>query len=460
MSLDVGEIPGSVRQELGPGLARQVIYPGDGGYDAARAVFNGMIDRRPLAVIRPVDASDVVRCIEFVRRHGLPLSVRGGGHNVAGHAVHDDAIMLDLSGMKGIRVDPETRTVRAEPGLTLGEFDRATQAFGLATTLGVVSMTGIAGLTLGGGLGWLNGRYGLACDNLISADVATADGRLLRASAQENEDLFWGIRGGGGNFGVVTSFEYQLHPVDLVLAGGLSYPLSLAPHVLRFYDDFVKAAPDELSTAVSLAVNPAGEPTVTIAVCYCGPIDDGKRLLRPLRTFQSPVEDGIQPLPYTALQSARDDGFPSGRLHDWKSGWLRDLSDGAIEILMQFVAHMPSSTSGVGLQQMHGVASRIAPSATAFPHRAEQYDFLILSQWSDTSESDRNVEWTKALLQAMQPHLEKSVYVNNLGDEGPGRVQAAYGDNYSRLAALKGIYDPDNLFRANQNIDPASRVET
>ena len=229
-------------------------------------------------------------------------------------------------------------------------------------------MTGIAGLTLGGGLGWLNGRYGLACDNLISADVATADGRLLRASAQQNEDLFWGIRGGGGN-GVITSFEYQLHPVDLVLAGGLSYPLSLAPHVLRFYDDFVKAAPDELSTAVALAVNPAGEPAVTIAVCYCGPIDDGERLLRPLRTFQSPVEDGIQPLPYTALQSARDDGFPSGRLHDWKSGWLRDLSDGAIEIIMQFVAHMPSPTSGVGLQQMHGVASRIAPSATAFPHR-------------------------------------------------------------------------------------------
>jgi hypothetical protein len=460
MSLNLGGIPSHVRRELGSGLRGQVIHPGDRGYDAARAVFNGLIDRRPLAVIRPVDASDVVRCIEFVRRHDLPLSVRGGGHSVAGHAVHDDAIMLDLSGMKGVRVEPETRTVRAEPGLTLGEFDRATQEFGLATTLGVVSVTGIAGLTLGGGLGWLNGRYGLACDNLISADVATADGRLLRASAQENEDLFWGIRGGGGNFGVVTSFEYQLHPVELVLAGGLSYPLSVAPQVLRFYDDFVRAAPDELSTAVSLALNPAGEPTVTIAVCYCGPIDDGEKVLRPLRTFHSPVEDGIQPLPYTALQSARDDGFPSGRLHYWKSGWLRDLSEGAIEILMQYVAHMPSSPSGVGLQQMHGVASRIAPSATAFPHRAEQYDFLILSQWSDATDSDRNVEWTSALFQAMQPHLEKSVYVNNLGDEGPGRVRAAYGDNYSRLAVLKGIYDPDDLFRANQNIDPVSRVES
>ena len=262
-----------------------------------------------------------------------------------------------------------------------------------------------------------------ACDNLISADLATADGRLLRASAHEHEDLFWGIRGGGGNFGVVTSFEYQLHPVDLVLAGGLSYPLSVAPRVLRFYDDFVKAAPDELSTAVSFALTQGGKPAVTIAVCYCGPISEGERVLRPLRTFQRPVDDGIQPMPYTVLQSARDEGFPSGRLHYWKSGWLRNLTDGAIETLMQFVPQMPSSASGVGLQQMHGVASRIAPSATAFPHRAEQYDFLILSQWSDATESDRNVEWTKALFQAMQPHLEESVYVNNLGDEGPGRVQ-------------------------------------
>jgi FAD binding domain/Berberine and berberine like len=444
----------SVSRELGSRSRGQVICPEDSGYHAARVVFNGMIDQHPLAVIRPLDASDVVRCIQFARRHDLPISVRGGGHSVAGHAVRDGAVMLDLSGMKAVVVDPETRTVRAAPGLTLGEFDRATQAFGLATTLGVVSVTGLAGLTLGGGLGWLNGRHGLACDNLISADVATADGQLLRASAQQNEDLFWGIRGGGGNFGVVTSFKYQLHPVDSVLAGSLSYPLSLAPRVLRFYDDFVKAAPDELSTAASLVLNPAGEPTVSIAVCYCGPIPEGEQVLYPLRTFQSPVEDAMQPMPYTALQSARDEGFPSGRLHYWKSGWLSDLTDGAIETLTQFVPRMPSSASGVGMQQMHGVASRIAPSATAFPHRAEQYDFLILSQWSDATESDRNIEWTRALFHAMQPHLKESVYVNNLGDEGPGRVEAAYGENYSRLVALKKTFDPDNLFRANQNIDP------
>jgi FAD/FMN-containing dehydrogenase len=458
MAVDAGGIASSVRQELKSGLRGEMVCPGDRGYDTARAVFNGMIDRRPLAVIRPMDASDVVGCITFARRHDLPLSVRGGGHSVAGSAVRDGAIMLDLSGMKALRVDPATRTVRAGPGLTLGEFDRATQAFGLATTLGVVSTTGIAGLTLGGGLGWLNGRYGLACDNLISADVATADGQLLRASAQENEDLFWSIRGGGGNFGVVTAFEYQLHPVDLVLAGGLSYPLEVAPRVLRHYDDFVKAAPDELSTAASLGLTPAGEPTVSIAVCYCGPIDEGERVLRPLRTFQSPLDDQVQPMPYAVAQSARDEGYPSGRLHYWKSGWLREVTDGAIETLMRFVPQMPSSASGVGLQQLHGAASRVAPSATAFPHRAEQYDFLILSQWSEASDSDRNVQWTRALFEAMQPHLEESVYVNNLGDEGSGRVRAAYGENYPRLAAVKRTYDPDNVFRANQNIDPSTDI--
>jgi FAD/FMN-containing dehydrogenase len=458
MAVDAGGIASSVRQELKSGLRGEMVCPGDRGYDTARAVFNGMIDRRPLAVIRPMDASDVVGCITFARRHDLPLSVRGGGHSVAGSAVRDGAIMLDLSGMKALRVDPATRTVRAGPGLTLGEFDRATQAFGLATTLGVVSTTGIAGLTLGGGLGWLNGRYGLACDNLISADVATADGQLLRASAQENEDLFWSIRGGGGNFGVVTAFEYQLHPVDLVLAGGLSYPLEVAPRVLRHYDDFVKAAPDELSTAASLGLTPVGEATVSIAVCYCGPIDEGERVLRPLRTFQSPLDDQVQPMPYAVAQSARDEGYPSGRLHYWKSGWLREVTDGAIETLMRFVPQMPSSASGVGLQQLHGAASRVAPSATAFPHRAEVYDFLILSQWSEASDSDRNVQWTRALFEAMQPHLEESVYVNNLGDEGSGRVRAAYGENYPRLAAVKGTYDPDNVFRANQNIDPSTDI--
>jgi hypothetical protein len=257
--------------------------------------------------------------------------------------------------------------------------------------------------------------------------VATADGRLLRASVQENEDLFWSIRGGGGNFGVVTSFEYQLHPVDLVLAGGLSYSLAMAPGVLRFYDDFAKMAPDELSTAASLGLTPAGEPTVSIAVCYCGPIAEGEQLLRPLRRFQSPVDDGIQPMPYAVLQSTRDEGFPSGRRHYWKSGWLREVTDGAIETLMRFLPQMPSPASGVGLQQLHGAASRVAPSATAFPHRAEQYDFLIGSQWSDAADSDRNLQWTRALFEAMRPHLEESVYVTTWGMKAQGGFKRPMG---------------------------------
>ena len=316
-------------------------------------------------------------------------------------------------------------------------------------------MTGIAGLTLGGGLGWLNGAYGLACDNLLSADVVTADGRLVKASEAENEDLFWGIRGGGGNFGVVTSFEYRLHPVGPVLAGGLTYPLAEAPDVLRFYDDFVKSAPDELSTAASLAVGASGQPVVTIVVCFCGPVDAGERVLRPLRTFRAPMDDTIQPMPYRMLQAAPDPGFPFGQLHYWKSGFLRHLTDEAIQTMMRFVEQMPSAATGVGLQQMHGVASRTDPSATAFPHRAEQYDFLILSQWPDPTDTAPNIEWTRAFFAAMQPHLENAVYVNNLGDEGDNRVRAAYGANYKRLAALKAKYDPTNLFRMNHNIQPA-----
>src|ERR687898_1327637 len=342
MAVDTGGIAGGGGKELGSGLWGKVSWPGDRDYETARAVFNGMVDRRPLAVIRCAEASDVVRCIALARRHDLPLSVRGGGHSVAGNALRDGAVMLDLSGMKALRVDPQTRRAKAEPGLTLGEFDRATQAFGLATTLGVVSTTGIAGLTLGGGLGWLNGRHGLACDNLISADVVTADGRLLRASAGENEDLFWGIRGGGGNFGVVTSFRYRLHPVGTVLGGGLSYPLSKAHEILRFYHEFAIGCPDELSTDASLGVTPDGDGVISVSICYCGPAEEGERVLRPLREFGSPLADNIQPMAYTTLQSAPDAGFPPGRRHYWKSSYLKELSDDAIEVMAEYVSEIPS----------------------------------------------------------------------------------------------------------------------
>jgi hypothetical protein len=444
-------------RELAVSLRGELVRSEDDGYDKARAVFNGMVDRRPALIVRCAGVADVVRGVELARSHNLPLSIRGGGHSVAGKAVCDGGLMLDLSPMKGIRVDPARRTAEAQAGLTLGEFDHETQEFGLATTLGVVSVTGIAGLTLGGGLGWLNGMHGLACDNLLSADVVTADGRLLTASKEENEDLFWGIRGGGGNFGVVTSFRYRLHPVGTVLGGGLSYSLSKAHEVLRFYHEFASGCPDELSTTASMGVAPDGSGVVGVSVCYCGPAEEGERVLRPLREFGSPLADNIQPMAYTTLQSAPDAGFPPGRRHYWKSSYLKDLSDDAIEVMIRFVSEIPSPTTGVGLQQMHGAASRVDPTATAFPHRDEHYDFLILSQWADPAESERNVEWTRAFFDAMQPFFEEGVYVNNLGDEGEDRVQAAYGVNYGRLSTLKEEYDPTNHFRLNQNIRPRAQ---
>jgi FAD/FMN-containing dehydrogenase len=447
----------AVVQEFAANLRGELIRPEDQGYDSTRAVFNGMIDKRPAMIVRCAGTADVIQGVNFARTHDLLLSVHGGGHSVAGNAVCDGGLMLDLSPMKGVRIDPARRSAQAQAGMTLGEFDHETQALGLATTLGVVSVTGIAGLTLGGGLGWLNGKYGLACDNLLSADVVTADGQLLTASDEENEDLFWGIRGGGGNFGVVTSFKYQLHPVGPVLGGGLRYSAAQARDFLRFYHEFASTCPDELSTAASLGHAPDGSVVVGVAVCYCGPIEAGERMLHPLRTFGSPLEDNIQPMSYQTLQSAPDTGFPLGRQHYWKSSWLKHLSDEAIEVMLRFVAEMPSSISGVGLQQMHGAASRVNLAATAFPYRDEHYDFLILSQWADRSDSEENIRWTCAFFEAMQPFFESGVYVNNLGEEGEDRIKEAYGAHYERLVVLKDKYDPTNLFRLNQNIRPTAQ---
>jgi FAD/FMN-containing dehydrogenase len=446
---------GAVR-EFAAGLRGEIVRPEEDGYDAARAVFNGMIDKRPALIVRCAGTSDVIRGVDFAHAHDLLLAVRSGGHNVAGKAVCDGSLMLDLSPMKGMRVDPARQRARAQSGLTLGEFDHETQAFGLATPLGVVSMTGIAGLTLGGGLGWLNGKHGLACDNLLSADVVTADGRLLTASEEENEDLFWGIRGGGGNFGVVTSFEYRLHPVGPVLAGGLRYPAAKARDVLRFYHEFASGCPDELSTSALLGRAPDGSLVAGITVCYCGAIEEGERVLRPLRAFGSPLEDGIRPMAYTALQSAPDEGFSPGQQHYWKSSNLEHLSDEAIEVMVRLVKEMPSPSSGVGLQQMHGAASRVDPAATAFPHRDEHYDLLILSQWANPADSEENVRWTRELFEAMQPFVGKGVYVSNLGEEEGDRVKEAYGEHYERLVALKDRYNPTNLFRLNQNVKPTA----
>ncbi len=444
---------GTVR-ELRSCLRGQLLRPGDDGYDTARRVFNGTIDKHPAMILRCAGTSDVVQGVNFAREQSLPLSVRAGGHSVAGKAVCEGGVMLDVSPMKGIRVDPARRTATAQPGLTLREFDHETQAFGLATTMGVISVTGIAGLTLGGGLGWLNGKYGLACDNLISADVVTADGRLVTASATEHEDLFWGVRGGGGNFGVVTSFEYQLHPVRTVLAGGVGYPLGKVREAMRFYHEFASNCPDELSTVAGLGIDSDGNPSFGVGVCYCGPLEEGESVLRPLREFGPPSSDDIHPMSYQMLQTSSDANFPPGRQHYWKSGYLVELSEDAVDVMLRFIVKKPSLTTGVGLQQLTGAASRVDPAATAFPHRGRRYDFLIQSNWEEPADSPRNIEWTREFFEAMRPFLRGGVYVNNLGDEGEDRVRAAYSSNYDRLVALKNKYDPTNLFRSTQNIKP------
>jgi FAD/FMN-containing dehydrogenase len=443
-----------LRERLAKLVKGPVLGPDDPAYEESRRVFNAMIDRRPAAILKCSCAEDVARGVTVAREYDLPLSVRGGGHSVAGNAVCEDGLMLDMSSMKRISVDPDRGRAIAEAGLTLGEFDAATSRYGLATTLGVVSMTGIAGLTLGGGIGWLNGKHGLACDNVLSMDVVTADGQLCTVNADQHQDLFWAMRGGGGNFGVVVSFTYRLHPVDVVFAGPISYSLERATDALGLYHQVASAAPDSLSTAASVARGADGEPSLTVMVCWSGPADEGERVLRPLREFGPPIADAVGLIRYRELQSMPDAGFPSGRLHYWKASFVADLPSEAIDTILRFSATAPSPYTGIGLQHITGASSRVAPSATAFAHRARQYDCLILSQWDDRSDSPDNIRWTRELFDAMSSY-RRGVYVNNLGEEGSDRVRDAYGINYQRLADIKAAYDPDNVFRLNQNIQPA-----
>ena len=335
------------------------LLPGDEGYDAARKIYNAMIDHRPGIIARCAGVADVVDAVNFARNNGLLVSVRGGGHNVSGNAVCDGGLMIDLSPMKGVRVDLDSKTARAEPGVTWGEFDRETQAFGLATTGGLVSTTGIAGLTLGGGLGWLMGNHGLACDNLISVDVVTADGRLLTASASRNEDLFWGLRGGGGNFGVATSFEFRLHPVGPMLGGILIYRLDKAAEIIRFYDNFTRSSPDELGTFVGFVTSPEGERVLAIFVCYNGAVEEGERILKPLREFGPPLADMIGPMPYVQVQRMMDDAFPAGRQNYWKSNFLKGLDPEAIQVIVDHVLKAPSPYSAVAIEQFSGAVNRV-----------------------------------------------------------------------------------------------------
>jgi FAD/FMN-containing dehydrogenase len=433
----------------------QVLQSGDAGYDTARMVWNGMIDRRPAVIAQCLDVDDVVAAVNHAKSAGLGIAIRGGGHNAAGLAVADGALVVDLSGMRMVDVDPAARTARAEGGATWADFDRATQAHGLAATGGAISMTGIAGLTLGGGLGWLMRSCGLACDNLIEAEVVNAAGDVVTASATENPGLLWGLQGGGGNFGVVTNFTYKLHPVSTVLGGLLVHPVDRAPEVLRFYRDFTATAPDELTTFAGLMTSPDGMPIVGLILCYNGPLEEGERVLKPLRDFGPPVADQVGPMPYTVLQTMLDEGFPAGLPVYWRSHFIPKLTDEAIDTMIEGFGRVNSPLSAVLIEHAGGAVARVARDATAFDHRDSEYNLAIISRWPDAAMADDSIAWARAVWSAMEP-FGRGVYVNYLGvGESQDRVRAAYSpEKYERLVALKRQYDPTNLFRFNQNIAP------
>jgi FAD/FMN-containing dehydrogenase len=450
-----------------PGFKGPIFRPGEEGYDEARQVFNGMIDRRPVMIARCTDADDVVAVVNLAREQNLPLSVYGGGHGVTGSAVVDAGICADMRGMKGIAVDPSSRTVRAEAGLTWGEFDVATQEHGLAVTGGRMTDTGVAGLALGSGSGWLERKLGFTCDNLIRAEVVTADGRKVVASDDENADLFWGLRGGGGNFGIVTAFHFRLHPIGPLLLGGLlMYPAQMAGDLVRFYRDFMLGAPDEVGGAlVFITAPPApfvpqpvrGQPVVGVVVVYAGPVEEGQEVLRPLLEFGPPGVAMVEPMPYVAVQRMINEGNPSGMQNYWTADFLADLPDEAVDVLVEHATKPVSPLTQVILIPSGGATARVDAQATAFGQRGAPWNVHFLSLWPDPAEDGRNIAWTRAISTAMKPWTTGQVYVNFIGDEGRSRLEAAFGsENFARLQALKAKWDPENLFRHNQNIPPAA----
>ena len=432
-----------------------LLTPDAPGYDATRKVFNGMVNKRPALIARCASPSDVVVCVNFARDHDVLLSVRGGGHNFAGKAVCEGGLMLDLTLMKGITIDPARRVARAQAGLNLGEFDRETQKYGLATTLGVATTTGISGLTLGGGYGYLAGKYGLACDNLTRAEIVTADGKIQECSADQNPELFWGLRGAGANFGVVTELEYTLHPVHTVLGGPIFYPLG--SDVFHFYDEFSRNAPDELTLLGGVITGPNGEPAFATIACYCGDPAAGERLIRPLRTFGTPVADLIQQRPYVEMQSLFDPMNPPGRHYYNKAHNISKMDDAAIDTVFHHMGKAPTPNSGMLLQQLHGAATRVPESDTAFPHRYDHHVAWIFPMSDDPADDARMIQWGREFWVAMKPFADRAVYVNALEDAleaGERPVREVYGANYERLRALKRKYDPSNLFSQNTNIGP------
>ena len=446
-----------------------LVRPGDEAYDAERAVFNAIIDRHPALIARCTGVADVIAAVNFAREEGLVVAVRGGGHSVPGYAVCEGGIVIDLSPMKGIWVDPESRVARAQAGVTWGEFDRETQAFGLATTGGRVTHTGIAGLTLGSGSGWLERKFGLTCDNLLSAEVVTASGEFLRANESENEDLFWGLRGGGGNFGIVTSFEYRLHPVGpIVLGGMLLHPVSRAKELLCFWRDYLEEAPDELGgTPAFLTAPPApfvpehmkGQSVVGLIVFYAGSPDDGEEWVRPLKEFGPPEVDLVEPMPYTGVQTLVDPANPPGRHNYWKAENMAQLSDEAIDTMAKHAARITSPFSVVMLEPKGGAISRIGENETAMGGRDAAHTLYAFSMWEDPAESDTHMAWAREFMEAMEPFTIPGVSLNFSADQSENKVKAFFGpEKYARLVTLKDKYDPMNLFRLNQNIKPSQEL--
>ena len=446
-------------EDLAAKLSGSLALPGTAEFDDARQVHNGAIDKRPAAIVRCIGVADVQDAVKFAREHNLEISIRGGGHNVAGRAVANDALMIDLSLMKGVQVDPHRRVAWAQPGVTWGAFNRETQVYGLATTGGIVSSTGIAGLTLGGGLGWLMGKFGMTVDNLRAADVVTATGDIVHASREENADLLWALQGGGGNFGVVTGFEYDLHDIGPMVTGGLiAFPFSEAKQVLQKYREFTASLPDELTVFGALTHVPdgSGEKIVALLMCHCGPLDQGEAAVAPVRQFGTPVLDALGPIPYTAQNGLMDDAFPRGARNYWKSSFLNDLTNGAIDTMVDAFQACPSPMSGLVLEHFHGQAVRFSQEATAYGHRTPGYNLLVISEWVEATQDNANIRWARDTYEALEDSLATDVYVNYMGaDEAAGRVAAAYGSNYARLQTVKKQYDPANVFHLNQNILPA-----
>jgi FAD/FMN-containing dehydrogenase len=458
-------LPGAAVDEFAATILGGVLRKEDPGYNEARTIWNAMIDRRPALIARCRGAADVISAVRFARNHRLLVSVKGAGHNIAGMAVSDGAMMIDLSAMNAVHVDPETRTARVGPGATLRAVDHETQAFGLATPLGINSTTGIAGLTLGGGFGWLSRSLGLTADNLLSADVVTADGKLKRATEKENSDLFWAIRGGSGNFGIVTSFLFRLHPVGpQVLAGLIVHPFADAQKVFRFYREFVAGAPDKLTCWMVLRKAPPlpflpkeihGKEIVVLAIVYAGDIKEGERLLEPLRKFGRPIADVVGPAPLAGFQQAFDPLLTPGARNYWKSHNFKELPDGAMETIIEYASKLPTPLSEIFVGHLGGAVNRIPRGATAYPHRDTIFVLNVHTRWEDKGHDTMCVEWARKFADATARFATGGVYVNFIS-EGEQRVPAAFGENYQRLEKVKKAYDPDNFFRVNQNIKPGA----